>query len=505
MFDKLRDPTKNRSSFKKYMYIFLFAIIIATFVLMTGTGAPIGGAAGGIAAEVNDKIITQREFDRAYTNRENQMRQQFQGLPAAMRQQYLTRQLQGLRPQVLEQLINYELTKQLASDSGIFVSPDQLRKRITDIPSFQENGQFQVSKYQQLLQANNINTSVFEEGIKGEIAFGRFRDIFLNTVKATSADVELSNFAKSQKINVDFIEISEQLLKKNIVVSEAEINDFNAKEADKVKKYYEENKSNYEVKKKTKASHILIKTKSQSADDYAVALEKTKKVLSEINEKNFAEIAKKYSEDTGSKVKGGELGEFDDNVSFVPPFKKAVLSLPVGKLSEPIKTTFGYHIIKVTGKTPAKTKSLDEVKNDIAKKFISDTKVEKDMTSLTNGGKGVSMDAINAIKDKYKVKWQSTGIFSLDQTNIPKLGNKNKVWQAISELNNNSETKLIESDGKYYVVKLNEVKFEPIKTANSDEEIINLSQKRAGDAVQSFVEAEAKNARIRRNLRLINN
>ena len=182
------------------------------------------------------------------------------------------------------------------------------------------------------------------------------------------------------------------------------------------------------------------------------------------------------------------------------PFKEAALTLPVGKLSEPIKTQFGYHLIKVTGKTPGGTKSLDEVKNSIAKKFISDKKVQADMESLSSGGEGVDMAAINKIKDKYKVKWQSTGLFSLEQKNIPKLGDRDKVWDAISELIGKEGTKLIESDGKYYVVKLKDSKYEPVKTGDIESQIAQLSQSRAGDAVQSFIDTQAKGARIELSL-----
>lgn len=500
MLDKLRDPTRTRSSFKKYFYGFLFAIIIATFIFMSSGGAPIGGAAGGIAAVVNEKVITYQDYSRAYSNQENRIREQSKGLPDALRQQYM----KGMGQRVLEQMINMELATQLATESGIYVSPSEIRNEISNIPSFQENGQFQASRYQQLLQANKINTATFEDNIRGNIAFERFRNIFTNSVKATSEDVELDNFAKSQKINVDYIEISQSLLKKNITVTDAELAAFNKDESAKVKKFYDDNKAQYSSTDKTKASHILIKTKSQKAEDYAAALEQIKKIRTEITETNFAEMAKKYSED-GSKSKGGDLGEFDKDVRFVAPFKEAALTLPVGKVSEPIKTQFGYHLIKVTGKTPGGVKPLDEVKNEIAKQFILDNKVQADMESLSSGESGVDMNAINKIKDKYNVKWQSTGLFSLEQKNIPKLGDRDKIWDAISELIGKTETKLIESDGKYYVVKLKDTKYEPIKNGDLEGQLAQLSQSRAGDAVQSFIDSESKNARIERNLKGIIN
>ncbi len=493
MLDKLRDPTRTRSPFKKVFYGILFALIIAAFVFMSGAGSPVGGSAGGKVAVVNGKVITHQDFNRQYTSEENRIRQQAKGLPAALRQQYM----KGLSQQVVERMINMELARQLATESGIFVSANEIRDEISSIPSFQENGQFQASRYQQLLQANRMNTSAFEDNIKGSIAFERFRNIFTNSVKATSEDVELTNFARSQKINVEYLEISQNLLKKNIVVSDAEIAAYNTSEAAKVKKYYEDNKADYTSKEKTKASHILIKTKSQKDEDYKVALDKIKKIRTEITDTNFAEMAKKYSED-GSKSKGGDLGEFDKDVRFVAPFKEAALTLPVGKLSEPIKTQFGYHLIKVTGKTPGGVKSLDEVKNSIAKQFISDKKVQEDMESLSKGESGVDMAAINKIKDKYNVKWQNTGLFSLEQKNIPKLGDRDKVWDAISDLIGKEGSKLIESDGKYFVVKLKDSKFEPVKVGDMESQIAQLSQSRSGDAVQSFIENEAKRARIKR-------
>ncbi len=498
MLDKVRKPTKTRS-FKKYFYVFLFAIIISTFIFMgSGSGPLGGGAAGGVAAVVNDKIITYKEFSRAYRNQEQNILDQAKNLPDALRKQYT----RGLAQRVLEQMVQLELAKQLAVKSGISVSSAEIRDQISSMPTFQENGRFQTSRYQQLLTANKISTAEFEDSIRGSIAFDRFRKVFADSLKVTSEDVELENYAKSQKLNVDFLEVSRQALKKAIQVSASEQNEFAGKNAEEIKQYYDSNSAEFTSKDKVKVSHILIKTKSQSEADYKEALDKTLKVRSEITETNFAEMAKKYSEDTGSKVKGGDLGEVDEDVSFVPPFKEAVFSLPVGKLSDPVKTNFGYHIIKVMDKKSGGTEPLDKVKGQIAKKLIINKKVEKDLASLSSKEEGFNNTALEDVKKRYGLKWQNTGAFSVEQSAIPKLGSTEKFWQTLSDLKVN-ESKMVETDGKYYIVKLKEMNFEKVASADSKSDqglMERLSQYRSGDAVQSWVDNKSKSARIKRNI-----
>ncbi len=136
-----------------------------------------------------------------------------------------------------------------------------------------------------------------------------------------------------------------------------------------MKKYFEENKKNYVQSEKVKASHILIK--AEKPEDKAKAMATAKKILAEVkakanNPESFTELAKKYSEDEASKTRGGDVGYFErteEGGKMVKEFTDASFALKnVGDVSDIVESSFGYHIIKLTGKREKIEKSFEDVK-----------------------------------------------------------------------------------------------------------------------------------------------
>lgn len=158
---------------------------------------------------------------------------------------------------------------------------------------------------------------------------------------------------------------------KNVEVTEEE-----------VKEYYEKNKATFVTGEKVKASHILVKTE-----------EEANKILEEINGGlSFADAAQKYSS-CPSKQAGGSLGEFGKG-QMVPEFEKAVFAMELGEVSKPVKTQFGFHLIRLDAKQDNKELSFDEVKAEITNRV----KYEKQNKAYT--------EKQNALRDKYKVEYK---------------------------------------------------------------------------------------------------
>ncbi len=140
--------------------------------------------------------------------------------------------------------------------------------------------------------------------------------------------------------------IVESFLKKK-VEAESKVSD------EDMKKFYEQNKDKFKSGEQIKASHILVKTEKEAKD-----------ILAQLKSGgNFEELAKKYSVDSSS-AKGGDLGWFGKG-SMVPAFEKAALALKEGQISDVVKSDFGFHIIKLTGKRPAGIRPFEEVKEQI--------------------------------------------------------------------------------------------------------------------------------------------
>lgn len=154
---------------------------------------------------------------------------------------------------------------------------------------------------------------------------------------------------------------------------------------EEVKQNYEANISRYQRGESVKASHILVKTDKRSEAEAQALIEKIKKELD--GGLDFAEAAKKYSEDEGSKVRGGDLGTFMRG-AMVKAFEDAAFSMAVNTVSAPVKSEFGFHLIKKFEATAATTRPLEEVRTIIV------NTIKRDKT------KGAAMEAANAFHAK---------------------------------------------------------------------------------------------------------
>lgn len=170
------------------------------------------------------------------------------------------------------------------------------------------------------------------------------RELILQQAKKDGLDKSPEVAAKLEELKKRVV--VESFLKKK-VEEQAKVSD------EEMKKFYEENKDKFKSGEQVKASHILMKTEKEAQD-----------VLKELKGgAKFEELAKKHSIDSAA-AKGGELGWFSKG-SMVPEFESVVFGLKEGETSGIVKTKFGYHIIKLTGKRPAGTRTLDEVKEQI--------------------------------------------------------------------------------------------------------------------------------------------
>lgn len=169
--------------------------------------------------------------------------------------------------------------------------------------------------------------------------------------------------SKMAEVSQIFIKVNDSDFLSGIDVDEAEI-----------KTLYENSKRRFTEPEQVKARHILIKPRGEGDDEKK--FEEAKNVIQAIYEKvkngeDFAKLATENSEDTGSAVKGGDLGYFSRG-KMVKEFEKVAFSSEVGAISEPVRTQFGYHIIKVEDKKPEIVKSYEEVKDQLVREKRED-------------------------------------------------------------------------------------------------------------------------------------
>ena len=258
------------------------------------------------------------------------------------------------------------------------------------------NGQFiGDQRYAELIQDNfGISRERFEAEIKKELEEARLRDLITGPVAVSDAEVRANYLQQSTKIKFTYAVLSSEDVAKTINPSEADLQKFwkehaalyatavpetrklqylvfssdtlpngvSPVTAAEEQAYYNAHQPNYKVDEQVKVRHILIK--ATSPDD-AAAKAKAQGILDQLHHGgNFAELAKKYSDDPGSKANGGELG-FIKKGATVPPFEQAAFALEPGQTSGLVKSQFGYHIIQSEAKQSAHTRPFDEAKPEI--------------------------------------------------------------------------------------------------------------------------------------------
>ncbi|MGQ0732644.1 MAG: SurA N-terminal domain-containing protein [Acidobacteriota bacterium] len=368
------------------------ALVVLTFVvfyipdfLATSTGA----APGEVIARVEGATITARQFQRRYSAQ----LQAYRNAYGAQVSEQLLRQL-GIEQQILQQLVDEEAMVAEARRKGFSVGDVEVRQRILAMPSFQENGQFiGEARYRQLLQFNNppMTPTEFEDNLRRAILVEKLRDAVTGWMTMSDAEVADEFRRRNEKVRLDVVSLAADAFRNEVKLTDAEIaahfeprkesyriaekrqikyalidvaqvrSQVTVPDAD-IEAFYKQNLAQYSIPDQVKASHILFKTDDK---DEATVQALAEKVLAQAKAgADFAALAKQFSEDESNKATGGDLGSFGRG-TMVPEFEAVAFGMTAGEVSSLVKTSFGFHIIKVFESQAASTKPLTEVRAEI--------------------------------------------------------------------------------------------------------------------------------------------
>lgn len=371
----------------------LLTLIIVVFVLW-GMGS-IKGKKETIVATVGDEDITRGEFDRAYhILLENYKR--------VFGQQLSPELLKGLniKQQVIDQLIDGAVKQQEAHNIGLRVGDEELRETILQNPSFQRDGQFDSYLYEQFLKSIGLDTVTFPVLLKRELMNQRLGSLIGDTaVVLTEEEVKELYFLENGKINLSFVEVSPQAFTRQVTITQGDLERYYAehkeefrtpaqvkviylrfspdaylKEAkvssQEVQEYYAANSEQYHRPERVRLRHILVRV---SPDAGPEAMEKARlkagKVLQEARQgADFAALARQSSDDA-SASKGGDLG-YSARGEMEPTLGKVVFALRKGEIGPVVRTSHGFHIVKVEDRQEGKTRSLDEARKEIVSRLM---------------------------------------------------------------------------------------------------------------------------------------
>lgn len=481
----------------------VFWPIIAVFVIwgFERYGNPVGGA----AAEVNGQAIPLSDYKNAMQHMIETYSQVFGGnFDEKAQEQY------HIKENALGQLVDQLLIMNQANDMGVKPSDAAVRDVIVAMPYFQKDGKFSREIYELLLKNNHLTPSQFEDGQRKDLVMARINHLFEQGLQPMAIEVEKQKALKAEKKTIEFLRVDKDHLATTMTVKPQEVSDFlktdkNIKEA---QEYYDLHQSEFSTPEEVHATHILVNAKKGNPAEESAAKAKIEKIKQEVTPENFAELAKKYSDDPGSKAKGGDLGWFGRG-RMVPEFEKVAFSQEVGKISEPVQTNFGYHIILVKEKHALATKPFEEVKTAIAQRILAKDKIDKilaeaEKTIATAPDKAV--DSISALFNG-KPQWVNTGAFSLADENIPKLGENTDLIAAAFAVNKAKPIypKIVKDQSgersSYYVVRF--VKSEPAKEKLDSKSILQeLGGATSRDTLTSWRTSLREKATIKVNPQL---
>jgi peptidyl-prolyl cis-trans isomerase D len=368
----------------------LAAVLIAFIVSLAyfGTQRGSGGAGGGGAAvvTVDGDVVSAVTFDRAYRAAVEQTRQ----MAGDRWTEELPRMLR-LREQVVERLIDERLVARGAAREGIVVSDAELAEQIMRISAFQEGGRFSRDRYARLLAMTQppMTPGDFEADFRTELARQRLQALIAAGAKLSEAEVRQAWEVDATRVRAGYLLVAagpgeglqatdaeleayykahpaeftrpEQRRVLAAILPAASVPAPIVTEAD-VEAAYKARRSQFEQPARTRVSHILIKVPAVGgsvAEDQAKARAET--ALGRIRGgADFAQVAKEMSEDPSTASRGGELGLIAAG-ELVPEVDKLLQSLKPGELGGPVRSPFGYHIVKVFEVVPASRKELKDV------------------------------------------------------------------------------------------------------------------------------------------------
>ncbi|MBP1634501.1 MAG: ppiD [Acidobacteria bacterium] len=342
-----------------------------------------------MVARVEGRTITVQEFRRAYLMQLQVYRAAYGGNVS----EQMLKQL-GLDQQILQQMVDEQAALAEAADRGIEVTDAEVARHIVTMPAFQENGQFVgQARYTGLLRMQRppMSPEEFEDSLRRSLVIDKLRTALTDWVTVSDEEVEQEFRRRNEKVKLQVAYFPVDSFRAGATATDAELAawfdahkeqyrigerrkvrylliDVEALRAQnqptprEIEKAYNDSIDLYSTPEQVRASHILFKTEGK---DEAVVRATAEKVLQEVKAGgDFAELAKKYSEDEQSAKQGGDLDYFARG-KMVPEFDQAAFSLEPGQVSDLVKTQFGFHIIKVTDKKPASTRTLDEVRPQI--------------------------------------------------------------------------------------------------------------------------------------------
>ena len=494
----------------------VLGIGMLSYLLPTGPTAD--SESNDTVAKIGDQTVSLAEVRQQLSEieRRNQVPKPLEGLYAR---------------QILTQLVYTKEVQYEANRLGIKVTNEEIADRVKQFLPTAFNGDSPVGmdQYaQQVQQRFGMTVPVFEDLIKQGLLEEKFRRLVTDGVSAGPNELMEQFRYQNEKVKLNYALIKPEDLEAKITPSDAEIKEAYEKSKsqsqipekraveyglvdltklrqsvqisdDELKVKYQQDIAQYQVPNRVHAQHILFMTVGKPDAEVDEIKKKAEDVLKQAKKgAKFDELAKKYSEDPGTKDKGGDLGWIVQGQT-VQEFEKAAFSQQPGSISDLVKTQYGFHIIKVLEKETAHTKPFDEVKDSIRAPLMlakADNEASRVADQLATAIRKSNRTPLAELAKEYHLQVAQTRAVAANEP-LLELGNSPEVKDTIFRLREGEVSPPIRTDRGYVVLTLKQVlpshqgSLEEVR----DKIVASLKQEKAQQAARSKAEELSKRAK----------
>ncbi len=516
MLIQLREGLR-KSKVLKFVFIGIITVPFALF----GVGSYFTAAYDTDAATVNGEEISVQQFQSALLQQQDRMRQMFGGqVPTGLMEN------PEMREGALEQLVQRQLMAQRVRDQNYTVSDAELVKAIREREEFQVNGVFDQGRYEQILTANRMSNSVFEESTRNEQGLVQLYNAITSTAFVLPQEANLSSGLRNQERELLIAEFDVSELSEASEVSDEELTqhyenneasymrpeqfkvsyveldiDVLGGQADvdeaEIVEEYQARIDEFATPEQRDASHILLtlaEDAGQSEVDQVLAKAADLKQKLDAGA-DFGALASEFSNDPGSAENGGSLGLFGKG-AMVEAFETAAFALAVDEISEPVRSPFGVHIIKLNAiEVSSESTGIDDVRDqlkaELVERKVAAVFFEKQdvlaTESFENGGSlGPAADALGV--DVQQSEWFS----SEEAVGVGRFAQVREAVLTDDVLNAGLNSAVLEvGDNHAVVIRLDERKPEELKPLDEVREqiLVELKNEKGNALAQEKAEA----------------
>jgi peptidyl-prolyl cis-trans isomerase D len=454
MLSSIKNKTKG---WVAYLIVGLITIPFALF----GINEYFTGASNIVVASVDEQEISKEEFLTEFNPQKRRLQQK-------LAEKYNTDFDTVLKQSIINQMIDRRLLDQLAERMSHATSNSELNAIIQTNELFQDQGRFSLEKYKNLLRLNGYSASQYESIRAKELTQNQIKYNLLDSAFMLPSQLEKLQNLNDQQREFSYIKLAADDYTAKVNVDEKSVKDYyqNQKESffapeqakiefvelslaevaksidvtdDELFNFYEDDQARFTTEEERQAQHILLETK-EMADEVLALLDAGG---------DFSKLAAQYSQDTGSKDTGGDLGVFGRGV-MVDAFEKSAFALQEGQVSGAIKSEFGYHIIKLNKIQAGSVKPFESVKSELTKLYTQ-AQAQKNLYNLTEQLANLAYEAsLEEVASQMALKVSVSEFFDRKDTKL----DAKMLAAAFSDvvLNKGDNSEVLELDQDRFVV-----------------------------------------------------